>query len=968
MSEVDDRSCCVGSILSQKQDFSPNQTHSKQENNQRKEMELTFEKIESLKYRIRFETTTPVVELEMTYEQLREIQETIKPFNPTAASHFPVYQLWLPFHVNLSPTLDLQRFQQVSALFSFVPLLTIHQWGAEIFSPRNYSKYPEDIKDWLSKAFGVEIEQVVLDDEPPTEEGNEQQEEKGGGSKHRRVLLKVAKKIATEVVIPALLGLAEEIPVIGRISRLLSKCGSALQEFSDQDPLVEDLRTEISKVKEALQTYEEVFQRNDEEELMRTLPLNELEASLEKALESLTRLAGQGMILGVLFAHRDNDRLQNRTAELKESLQLFHQSIPLYLRLLDDRRKMQKLLCYPEVFRDTIRGHLSQFQAGSRQWLFDEIFEWLNVEGGAGDGMEMKNNAAEIQSREAEKKRVFWIRAEPGMGKSAFAATLSKRMKAENGLLGAYFCRYTEASESSSKIIRSLSAQCCENLCSATSTSSASVTTKKVFEEVFLKWNEFPESEKPSSSDLFDLLLTGPLQEYSNLMSSRSQVPHHHPPMIFLIDALDEVSMTERQPLLHILSSKIQSLPSWVKIVITSRPEADIVSSLRRLKPLEIKEDDARHLEDIQLFVRCKLEGVMDEDELEAAVELFVARSEGRFIYVSSMLADLLKNESARWSLSDLDARLPEGLVGWYREFFVRMRARDQKYFDEVIFPVVGVIIGSKELLSLEDVKLILKLDLSLPQQQRLVNELRQLFPLRMGKFVPFHKSASDWLTDEALSGSYLDGQVRDDFYVSKEKRNKPFVDYFASLFVSAWLDEGTLSRRPASGSYFYRHAFDHFLDSSSEELVLFGLTQLFRLRLLASLLEEIGVHELVRILERYLSSISSRFQDKRQDISELKLLLQLVRLSSPGLKSTDIDALPFQLLARLTPSQCDAPFLRLQQLSKECHEWRSVSGDNGFWLKPIRNCLAAAGGSLKRIIKLDKVSLSQCICLPFSL
>jgi hypothetical protein len=797
-------------------------------------------------------------------------------------------------------------------------------------------------------------------------EGGDQKEqgdkkEREGESKPQKILLKVAKEIGTEVVIPALLGIAEQIPIIDRVSRLLTMCGGALQELSDQDSLVRDLRTEISKVKEALQIYEEVF---GEEEMSRTLPLSELEETLKKALETLTNLTHRGGVLGVVLARNDNNKLKKWTSSLNESLKLFYQSIPLSQQLLAERQRMKKLLGYPEVFHSTIRDHLSRFQAGSRQWMFEEASAWLDSNLGGGDGAETKTNNLGASPR--EEHRVFWIQAGPGMGKSAFAASLSKKWKGDQRLLGAYFCRYTKADESPSAIIRSLSAQCYENLSSlAPSSTSVSVSVsastnakKKIFEKAFVNWDEL--EEKPSSSDLFDMLLTAPLQEYSDLMSSRSQVPHPHPPMVFLIDALDEVSVRERQPLLHMLSSKVQSLPSWVKIVITSRPEADIVHSLSVLNPFEIKEDDPRHLQDIRLFLRCHLRGAMEEEELKAGVNLFVARSEGKFIYVSTMIAEILKNQRSRWSLSDLGDRLPEGLVGWYREFFVRMRARDERYFDEVIFPVVRLIIGAKEPLSLGEVKLILNLHFDEPQEvqeQRLVDELHQLFPLRSGNvFVPFHKSVADWLTDAAASGPYLPGQLTNNFFISKERANQTFVDHFRSLFVPAWLDEGTLSRRPSSGSYFYRHAFDHFLDSRSEEVVVFGLSQLFRLRVLASLLEEIGVHELVRLLERYLASFSSRFQDKRHDLSELKLLLQLVRLSSPGLRSRDVDALPFQLLARLTPSQHKAPYVRLKQLHQECGGWRSVS-ERGFWLKPLKNYLTAAGGPLERIIKLQEVS-----------
>jgi hypothetical protein len=771
------------------------------------------------------------------------------------------------------------------------------------------------------------------------ERGNQDEKEETGPT-----LMRVAREIGMEVVIPTILSVAEEIPFIDRISRLLSKCGNVLQELSDQDCLVEDLRREISKVKESLQIYEEGFQFDDnvEEIIKTTIPYQQLEMSLEGALQTLLDLSRQGNVLGVVFMKKDNENLKESISHLKQSLQSFCQSIPLCQQRLQHQQRTNELLQYPEVFHSAIRDHLSRFQPGSRQWLFEEVSMWLRsipLNEESGDGMDHRNEGEnEVHaSDDGEKNRVFWIRAEPGMGKSAFAATLSKKLKEEKTFLGAYFCRHTVKNESPSKIIRSLAAQCCENLSSF-----------QVFEKAFVVWSKIPEGEKPSASDLFDLLLTNPLVEYSKLMPTR--------PMVFLIDALDEVSLTEREPLLSILSSKIQSLPSWVKIVITSRPEPGIVKFLNRLSPFEIMEDDPRHLSDIRLFVSCQLREVMNEDELERGVELFVSRSEGRFIYVANMISEMLKNRLSGWTLSDLDDRLPEcGMVGWYREFFLRMRTRDEEFFDKNTFRVVRLLIGSREPLSVGDVKLFLKLDQS--RQELLVDDLRQLFPLRSANgsqvFVPFHKSVFDWLTKEEFSGPYHEGEVRDNFYISKEEANKQFVDYFQSLFVSEWLDGGDMSFRPPSGSYFYRHAFYHFLDCSSNDVALFefGVNQLFRMRVFAALLEEVGVHELIRILEKYLSSRFC-FHDEHQR-SEVSILFQLVRLSSPGLNSRNLDSLPFQFLSRF-PSQID-DHSRLKQLSKELGGWQSLS-DFGYWLKPLGNYLTPAGGSLDRIIKLQQV------------
>jgi hypothetical protein len=88
---------------------------------------------------------------------------------------------------------------------------------------------------------------------------------------------------------------------------------------------------------------------------------------------------------------------------------------------------------------------------------------------------------------------------------------------------------------------------------------------------------------------------------------------------------------------------------------------------------------------------------------------------------------------------------------------------------------------------------------------------------------------------------------------------------------------------------------------------------------------------------------------------TELTLLCQLLQLSAPALFTKLPDALPFQIIARLTPSQCDDPNRRLEELHRECTAWRPEN-EGGQWLKPVRNYLIPAGGPLETIIKLKEV------------
>jgi hypothetical protein len=641
-----------------------------------------------------------------------------------------------------------------------VCLPALPQWCESIFA--QFARYPPEIKELLLQEFGLDYQPGIL----PLSEAGAAESEARDETKGDRVLTHATLNYATTTA----RALTREISLADRLSRLLGRVREIADWVNDHEDRVEnwDLGEEIFNFENALVLHRDLSHTD----LPDSLSLLRVADSLERALLTVIRTPNGGTVGE--FSESDKKELDRGLSKVSQTLRSFSQEVDQEL----DTQRQRKLLHYPQVFHSAIRDHLSRFQPGSRQWLFEEVNDWL-----IGDSVPV-----DAPSEPPTLSRVFWIQADAGMGKSAFAAALANKLKDESLLLGAYFCQYTSSNESASKIIRSWAAQCCENLRSVSGSSPS--CAKTIFERAFIAWDKIPEDEKPSGSDLFEMLLIDPLREYTaqanphppGSSSSRAAPP----PMVLLIDALDEVlSSDQRKPLLFVLSSKLQDLPPWVKVVVTSRPEADIVHAFSRLQPREIKEDDPRHLRDIRLFVESKLREVMDEDELASGVALFMDRSEGRFIYVSSVAEEIIGSRLSRWSLSELQDRLPEGgLVGWYRDFFVRMKARDSEYFSEVLFPAVGLIVRTKGSLTVGDVKMILrKLDLSRSEERRLIDELHQLFPLRcvdkpnssssssspseVFVFVPFHKSVTDWLTNEDLSGSDPQGTPCDNFFIS---------------------------------------------------------------------------------------------------------------------------------------------------------------------------------------------------------
>jgi len=92
------------------------------------------------------------------------------------------------------------------------------------------------------------------------------------------------------------------------------------------------------------------------------------------------------------------------------------------------------------------------------------------------------------------------------------------------------------------------------------------------------------ESAAPAltAADLFDQLIVQPL----------AQIPSPAPEgrkCAILIDALDEsTSHGHRSELLDILSSGLQSLPHWLGVLVTSRPEEFILTKLKKYKPVNL--------------------------------------------------------------------------------------------------------------------------------------------------------------------------------------------------------------------------------------------------------------------------------------------------------------------------------------------------------------------------------------------
>ena len=350
-----------------------------------------------------------------------------------------------------------------------------------------------------------------------------------------------------------------------------------------------------------------------------------------------TRSCPQGRCSGLLSpsARAAEIGLSECLWALLEDIELEDEPVLLNATLQDALAQLDGVL-KPQDFSLEIKERIAAFTPGTREWLIADFDNWL------------------AQPASAEGSRAFVILAGAGMGKSCVAAKLCVERSRE--VAACHFCRAANAdTHDVNRLIKSLAAQLARRL-----------------PEMVAGLAEAAKSlalGSLTSNSMFDALLKGPLSEVAPPTLGASADGQ----LVVLIDALDESGL-RRNELLMLLSRRWSELPPWVRLVVTSRPDYDLLPSLNRLKPRKIESTDKRHEEDLRLHLRHLLRHRMRPEDLERGMNLLFQRSEGVFVYIAQVEARLCSAASV--SMDDL-AEFPEGLDGLYSEYFSEDRMAD---------------------------------------------------------------------------------------------------------------------------------------------------------------------------------------------------------------------------------------------------------------------------------------------------
>jgi len=335
-----------------------------------------------------------------------------------------------------------------------------------------------------------------------------------------------------------------------------------------------------------------------------------------------------------------------------------------------------------------------------RDWLLDELAGWVDDPTGS---------------------RVFLITGDPGTGKSAVIARLVDR----HPRVAAYHLCVASLADSLDPVrfVRSVAAQLRTQL----------PGYRAALEAVDL--DALPDADPGS---LLRRLVADPLRAE---LSAET--------FLLAVDALDEALAFGHRHLARLLAERLDDLPPWLRLVLSTRPEPEILDLFSRFRPHAIDAARAENRADVAAYLARRLaEPVLAERLAAAGAEpaalaaRIAAGGSGNFLYVTQALAAV---ETGQIDLAAADA-FPDGLVGIYHSFFER-RFPGGAGFD-ALRPLLEVLTAAREPLSAAVLARVMGRSALAVEAD--LEPLAAFFPEREGGYRPYHKSVADWLSGRA--------------------------------------------------------------------------------------------------------------------------------------------------------------------------------------------------------------------------
>jgi len=246
---------------------------------------------------------------------------------------------------------------------------------------------------------------------------------------------------------------------------------------------------------------------------------------------------------------------------------------------------------------------------GTRKSCLKEIVDWV---------------AHRPEKKDVPQSNTYWIYGLPGIGKTSLAHSICASLHDQGQLAGTFFCRRDDPNLSEPRNIlpsliyklarilppfRSIMANCLRN--------DPNLTSESMKDTLFL--------------DLLDIL-----------------PKHPNDFLVFVIDAFDECGDYRSRPRLLKLLTDAATRASWLKIIITSRPETDIQRFFAQPSYLVYDlSTDQEASDDLRTFARSEFDPIGQKRYLsedlsepwpeESLLNGVISRANGLFIFIKTL-------------------------------------------------------------------------------------------------------------------------------------------------------------------------------------------------------------------------------------------------------------------------------------------------------------------------------------------
>ncbi len=243
----------------------------------------------------------------------------------------------------------------------------------------------------------------------------------------------------------------------------------------------------------------------------------------------------------------------------------------------------------------------------SRKWLSNQVTSWINN----------------------PDDRMLLLTAYPGGGKSAFCAHY---FHLHPYIACLSMCEQSmEGIDETPQILKNIAYQL----------SQTSITYRNN-----LLWtlnNTYNNIDTCELINLFNILICIPFQ---------LEIDGNHPPMIIVIDGVDFLDNEERNNLIELFSNNINKIPSFVRVLFSSRHSGCIINNLVNTVRIDIDPTSTNTVNDIKRYLRKEFPA-----ESRQKIKKIAERCKGSFLY-ATLLSSAIKNRMI--SLDDEICLLPQ--------------------------------------------------------------------------------------------------------------------------------------------------------------------------------------------------------------------------------------------------------------------------------------------------------------------